>query len=151
MSRVYSFKATLIGANKQQNVNFCLESAGISISESGDRSQVIANLSFPYIVKISRSPCGQGTPRILDISVHTKAGVQNLKVLVDSAKAVCTLHSTCFSKTVIGWVLRCVFSVYCASTALMCRQISSWTASRSLQQHTRSRSVLLLVANVASL
>lgn len=90
MARTYTYRATLIGANKQQDVNFCLEPAGISITEIGQSSgQVIANLAFPYILKISRSACGKGTSRILDISVHTKAGLQNLKVLIETAKAVC--------------------------------------------------------------
>ena len=96
MGPKYTFRATLIGASKQQDVNFCLKSTGISITGISYKSgQVIANLAFPYIEKISRSACGKGTSRILNISVQTKAGLQNLKVLVETANTVCILILFC--------------------------------------------------------
>jgi hypothetical protein len=84
-------KATLLGANKQQDVNFLIQKDGIAIHDSKRGSlagNVIATIAFPYVYKIARAKDAKGAPRILDITVQTRAGLQNLKMLCPSTSAV---------------------------------------------------------------
>ena len=153
--KAYTFRATLIGATKQQDVNFCLQSAGISITGIGQNSsRVIANLAFPYIEKISRSACGKGTSRILDISVQTKAGLQNLKVLVETANTVCILSFLVIacSQCVPADELLAEWRVYSGSLwCLMSRLTNCCLSSTSWHQPTWSRNVQQVSAVLANL
>lgn len=84
-------KATLLGATKQQDVTFTIHNDGISINELSKGSSpahIIATIEFPYVYKIARAADSKGVKRILDITVQTKAGLQNLKVLLPSPAAV---------------------------------------------------------------
>jgi hypothetical protein len=93
-----TYRATLIGpigTNKQRSVNFSIDGTCFSIADYAklpkNEPALITNVAFPYVYKVckaSERAKNKGQPHMLDLVMHTKQGLRDLRLSLGSEQTV---------------------------------------------------------------
>lgn len=96
-----TYRACLVGPHKQRAVDLSLDGTCFSIKDHvagarlgrRDGAALIATIAFPYVHKIckasERGKSSRGAANCLDLVIHTKQGLRDLRLSLDSEKTVC--------------------------------------------------------------
>jgi hypothetical protein len=93
-----TYRATLIGpigTNKQRSVNFSIDGTCFSIADYAklpkNEPALITNVAFPYVYKVckaSERAKNKGQPHMLDLVMHTRQGLRDLRLSLGSEQTV---------------------------------------------------------------
>jgi hypothetical protein len=93
----YHHSVTLIGKDRTQQAILVIDDSSITIHDRSSKQQpeenaLIARILFRFVYKLCKASArsrNAGTPRMLDICIHSKKGLRELRVELSSIGQVC--------------------------------------------------------------